>query len=247
VAGENGKLRPDDIARFIESYPSHAPHATPIKVLALTQGTEFGTVYSVDEVRELGKLKRERGLRMHMDGARFANAIIATGATPAEITWQAGVDILSLGATKNGCLAAEAVVCFDLDLADEIMYRRKRGGHLWSKSRFISAQFKAWLDNDLWLDNARHANRLGQRLSAGLAAIDGIHIPFPTQINEIFASMPSRLIDDLIAAGAQFHRWACPGTGGDPNLIRLVTSFESTDQEVDAFVELTQQLSSRAD
>ena len=167
-----------------------------------------------------------------MDGARLANAIARLGCSPAEATWKAGIDVLSLGATKNGALAAEAVVFFDRDLAQGFAERRKRGGHLFSKQRFVSAQLEAYFTDGLWLANATHANRLADRLGAGLAALPGVSLTHAVEANEIFAVLPDRMIDGLVADGFAFYRWPAEGGQG----IRLVTAFDSDDEDVDAFL-----------
>ena len=167
-----------------------------------------------------------------MDGARLANAIAALGCAPAEITWRAGVDALSFGATKNGALAAEAAVLFDRDLAGTFPYRRKRGGHLFSKMRFLGVQFEAYLENDLWLRNARHANAMARRLADGLTAVPGARLHHPVEANEIFVSLPEPAIAGLEADGFLFYHWP----GDDPTLLRLVTSFTTLEADVDALV-----------
>jgi threonine aldolase len=173
-----------------------------------------------------------------MDGARFANAVIATGASPADLSWRAGVDVMSFGGTKNGCLAAEAVVFFNRELVRDFEYRRKRAGHLLSKMRFIAAQFDAYLDDGLWLRLASHANAMGQRLSSGLAALNGVEISYPTQINEVFAVFPDSVADRLREAGAAFYPWVTPGDPAGGRMNRLIASFRTTAEEVDRFVAL---------
>ena len=207
-------------------------HATPAAI-SITQATEWGTVYQPAAVAELGQLARARGLRLHMDGARLANAIARLGCSPAAATWRAGVDVLSLGATKNGALAAEAVLVFDPALAKGMAERRKRAGHLFSKQRFLSAQLLAYLEDGLWLANAGHANRLAGRLGAGLARLPGCRLAHPVEANEVFAVLPDLAIDALLAEGFRFYRW--PGEGGGSS-IRLVTAFNSDDADIDAFL-----------
>jgi threonine aldolase len=172
-----------------------------------------------------------------MDGSRFANALVSLGCTPAEMTWKAGVEALSLGATKNGVLAAEAIILFDRDLATEMGYRRKRGGHLFSKMRLLSAQIEAYLDNDLWLNNARQANAMAKRLETGLAAIPGVHQHGVAEANILFCQLPQPMIEGLLAQGFRFYhdRW---GQG----VVRLVTSFATTVADVDHFIAAAQRL-----
>jgi len=164
-----------------------------------------------------------------MDGARFANAVAFLGASPADVTWRAGVDVLSFGATKNGALAAEAIIFFDQSLAEAFRYRRKRAGHLFSKMRFLSAQLDAFVTDGLWLRNAGHANRAAQRLAAGIAGVAGAELLYPVESNEIFLRLPESAIVDLLAKGFVFYRW--PGSA-----IRLVTSFNTQDDAVDALI-----------
>src|SRR5690606_5174563 len=204
-------------------------HVQPACV-SLTNLTEAGTRYSPDEVAAIGKVCRKYGLKLHMDGSRFANALVAQSCTPAELTWKAGVDVLSLGATKNGALAAEAVVFFDPELARDFVFRRKRGGHLFSKMRFISAQLEAYLENDLWLDNARRANAALQRIRDGIAGLPGVSIEGAAPGNLMFARLPVKMIEGLKKAGFVFY-----DEGG--GRIRLVTAFNTDPADADRFVE----------
>ena len=238
VGGVSGKLTPAAVRKQLSSLPNHPPHSAPLAALTLTQGTECGTVYSPDEIAALARTARDHSLAVHMDGARFANAVIATGASPADLSWRAGVDVMSFGGTKNGCLAAEAVVFFNRELVRDFEYRRKRAGHLLSKMRFIAAQFDAYLDDGLWLRLASHANAMGQRLSSGLAALNGVEISYPTQINEVFAVFPDSVADRLREAGAAFYPWVTPGDPAGGRMNRLIASFRTTAEEVDRFVAL---------
>ncbi len=206
-------------------------HTTQPACVSITQATEVGSVYSVAEIEAISRICKDAGLRLHMDGARFANALVATGATPAELTWKAGVDALSFGATKNGVLTAEAILLFDSTLATEMAYRRKRGGHLLSKMRLLAAQMDAYLDNDLWMANAEHANAMARRLAAGLRAIDGVQLHGETEANIVFCSLPQPVVDALLAQGFHFYsdRWG-------PGVIRLVSSFATPPQAIDDFV-----------
>jgi threonine aldolase len=238
IPGRHGKLTPDAVRDALREFPDHPPHTPPPRVLSLTQSTECGTVYRPDEIRALGELAREHGLALHVDGARFANAVVATGATPAELTWKAGVDALSFGGTKNGCLAAEAVVFFDRARVADFEYRRKRAGHLWSKMRFLAAQFDAYLEGGLWLRLAAHANAMAARLAAGLAALDGVEICHPNETNEVFVTFPGDVADRLRAAGAAFYPWVMPGDPFAGRMNRLIASFRTSEEDVDRFLEL---------
>jgi threonine aldolase len=180
-------------------------------------------------------MARRHGLPVHMDGARFANALVQLGCTPAEATWKCGIDVLSLGATKNGALCAEAVVFFDPSRAREFERRRKRGGHLWSKMRFLSAQLLAYLEHDLWLHNARHANAMAAALSAGLRTIAGASLAQSVDANEVFVVLSERVVSALETQGFGFYRWPlCAAANGVA--IRLVTSYATPQAHVDEFL-----------
>ena len=236
IAGVAGKLTPEAITKALAGFPERPPHGAPAHVLSLTHATECGTLYSVEELNALCTTARGHKLSVHMDGARFANAVAASCASPADLSWRAGVDVLCFGGTKNGCLAAEAVIFFDPKKASDFEFRRKRAGHLWSKMRFIAAQFDAYLQNDLWLHLAAKANASAKRLSDGLAAIDGVEISYSTQINEVFACFPNGTADALRAQGATFYPWITPGDPAGGHMQRLITSYASTDESVDEFL-----------
>jgi threonine aldolase len=230
LAGADAKLAPAEIeAAMIERGVVH--HAQPAAI-SISQATEAGTVYRPAEITALAAVARRHGLALHMDGARFANAVAALGCSPAELSWRAGVDVLSLGATKNGALAAEAVVFFDPAKADGFAYRRKRGGHLVSKMRFLSAQLDAYFADGLWLRNARHANAMAQRLAAGLAALPGARLRHPAEANEVFVELPDPAIAALEAAGVGFYRWG----GITSRTLRLVTAFDTLAGDVEACI-----------
>ncbi len=244
LSGEGGKLKPDTVRTAMEKYSGHRPHQVNAAALSLTQATEAGTVYRAGEIAALAEMAHAHGLKVHMDGARFANALVGLNVTPAQATWQAGVDVLAFGATKGGALAAEAVVFFDAEIADAMPERRKRGGHLLSKHRFLAAQFDAFLADDCWLRLARHANGLAQKLGAGLAA-NGFAPVWPVEANLVFVILPKRIEARLKAAGATYYVRgsdslpAGRAVGSGEVLLRLVTSFATEISEVDRFVELT--------
>jgi threonine aldolase len=202
--------------------------------VSLTQATECGTVYDIKHVAALAAVAKRHGLGLHMDGARFANALAHLGCSAADATWRCGVDVLSLGATKNGALCAEAVVFFDAALAQDFARRRKQSGHLWSKMRFLSAQLLAYLSDDLWLTNARQANAMAAALARGLREVAGVRLLQPVDANELFVAMPEALVAALEADGFQFYRWPYPGFG-EAVAIRLVTSYATTGADVEAF------------
>ena len=231
LSGADGKIVPAELAAAADA-PGHGVHAVPAAAVSVSQASECGTVYSPGEIGALSAAARERGLKVHMDGARFANALVGLGCAAADITWRAGVDVLSFGATKNGALAAEAVVVFDRTLSATLAYRRKRGGHLFSKMRLLAAQFDAYLEGGLWLDLARRANAAAQRLAQGLDDVPGSRLVHPVDANEIFVELPEAVIAGLLADGFDFHRW------GDElcRTVRLVTAFDTADADVDALV-----------
>ncbi len=232
----DGRIDPRALQAAITRRRNTGVHQSPAMALSLTQATEWGTSYTASHLAALSEVARGSGLRVHMDGARFANAVSFLGCAPAEITWKAGVDVLSLGATKNGALAAEAVVFFDRALAHEFARRRKRAGHLWSKQRFLSAQLAAYLDDGLWLRNAARANQAATRLAHGLSSLPGVALVQPVEANELFVALPRPLIAALEAAGYAFYRWAMP-EGEAHGVIRLVCAFDTALPDVDALVE----------
>jgi threonine aldolase len=236
VRGLAGKLTPAAVGAALAGFPDRPPHGMPAQVLSLTEATECGTIYSVSEVSSLAAAAKAAGLKVHMDGARLANAIAALGCAPAEITWKAGVDALSFGATKNGCLLAEAVVFFDPVAAQDFIFRRKRAAQLFSKMRFIAAQFDAYFADGLWLEMAAHANATARALSDGLAAVSGVKIWYPTEANEVFASFPPGVAEKLRAGGAAFYPWVTPGDPASGTMQRLICSWATTHEEVDRFV-----------
>lgn len=235
LPGADGKLTPAALASPLATAQAGGVHHVQPAAISLTQATECGTVYGPAEIATLADLAHAHGLRVHMDGARLANALAYLGCTPAEATWKAGVDVLSLGLTKNGALAAEAVVFFDRTLAAGFERRRKRAGQLASKMRFCSVQLVALLEQGRWLHHAGHANRMADRLAAGLARLPGVRLVHPVEANELFVAMPEALVAGLQQDGFQFHRWSSPSDPGPP-VVRLVTSFATSEEDVDALL-----------
>jgi threonine aldolase len=207
----------------------------PLAVLSLTNATEQGTAYAAAEVKELAGIAKARGMAVHVDGARFANAVAATADSPADLTWRAGVDLMSFGGTKNGCWAAEAVVVFDPAAHPDLTHLRQRLGHGLSKQRFIAAQYDAYFADDAWLASAMHANSMAARLSAGLAAHDSVRFESRSSTNEVFPILPAAAVAALRDGGATFHTWE---QRGDEEMIRLVTSWATTTADIDAFLAL---------
>ena len=237
VPGADGKLAVADLAALLPGDLGNVHHAQPAAI-SLTQATECGTVYRPAEIAGISALAHRHGLAVHMDGARFANALVHVGASPADLTWRAGVDVLSFGATKNGALGAEAIVFFDPARARDLPFRRKRAGHLFSKMRFLSAQLEAYVTDDLWLRNGRHANAAAARLAKGLTALPGVRLRHPVEANELFVELPETVISGLSAAGAQFFRWEGPTS----TCIRLVTAWNTREADVTAFLESASRL-----
>jgi len=222
VGGQGAKIDRDGVTACLESVRADVHQMQPAAI-SITNATEYGCVYTPAEVAALGDLARERGLGLHMDGARFANAVATLGCRPADLTWRAGVDVLSFGFVKNGGLSAEALIFFRPELADATRYRRKRAGHLLSKGRYSAAQLLAMLDNDLWLRNARAANDAASRIAA--AAPD--RLIEPVEANEIFLRLTAGEAASLRAQGFDFYDWG-------PGAARLVTSWNQPEAEVAA-------------
>jgi len=235
VEGEHGKFTAASLQAKLEYAGYRGVHEAQPSAVSITQATEAGTVYTRDEIAAIAETCRSRGLGLHMDGARFANALVRKNWSAAEVTWKAGVDILSFGATKNGALAAEAVIIFSEHLrarAAEMAYRRKRAGHLLSKMRFLSAQLEAYLTDDLWLRNAVHANDMAWRLARQLVELPGVRLAHPVEANEIFPILPATMREGLRQDGFQFYDWPDAGPDG----VRLICAFDTTSADVDAFV-----------
>jgi threonine aldolase len=236
LGGENAKIDADDLQAAVHRKVGDV-HSVQPSVLSLTQATETGAVYLPAEIKHLACIAKNAGLRVHMDGARLANAVAALGCDPAELTWRAGVDVLSFGAIKNGSITADAIVVFDRSLTTELSFRVKRAGQLAAKMRFAAAQLDAYLADDLWLRNARHANAMTARLEAGLKSIPGIVVAGTPEANLLFCSLPERVIDGLLDQGYDFYhsRW-------EPGVVRFVTSFATTARDVEDLVRAVRRL-----
>ncbi|MBK1664587.1 low specificity L-threonine aldolase [Rhodospirillum rubrum] len=234
IGGRDSRIDPQALRATIAlaAGSDHPVHVARPSAVTITTVSEGGTLYAPAEVAAIADVCRTFSLGLHMDGARFAGTLAALGCSPADLTWKAGVDILSLGATKGGALAAEAVVVFDPALAEPLAYRRKKSGHLVSKMRFLSAQLVAWLSEGRWLSAARHANGLAQRLGAGLDTVPGAKLVTPVEANMAFVAFDQPLSDGLRGRGHAFYPWPAHG----PQAVRLVTSFETTDEDVEAFL-----------
>jgi threonine aldolase len=227
VDGTHGLIDPECLRAGLESVRWGDPHESQPKVLSLTLPSDVGTAYTPGQVAELTAIAKEFGLRAHVDGARMANAVAAHGCSPADVTWRAGVDVLSLGATKNGALSAEAIVVFDDRIAEELVYRTKRSGHVTSKMRFQSAQLTAYLTDGLWLRLAGHANDRMAELVTELrhVASSGVRLQERVDVNMAFVELPAPAIDAAIEAGLLFYRMG-------PTAVRLVTSWQTTPDDI---------------
>ena len=242
VGGADGKIEPGLLTDEIRKTGCLGVHGVQIGTLSITNVTERGSVYSPEELRTLTGVARDHGMRCHLDGARLANALVAIGCTPAEATWKSGIDVVSLGGTKNGLIGVEGVVLFDPELAWEFELRRKRGGHLFSKHRFLSAQMKAYFENGLWLELAGRANAAASRLADGLSTIVSAHFVHPAEANMIFAGWSHSGHKRAQAAGAQYYLWPphqdMSDRANEVLTARLVCNWATTDDEIDRFLEL---------
>lgn len=236
IEGRDGLLDPGDLDRALASFDASRALCKPA-VVSVTQASELGTVYGLEQLRAISGVCRRHGVRLHMDGARFANALVHLDCAPAAMSWQAGVDVLSFGATKNGAMAAEAVVIFDPALGDGLRARLKRGGLMFSKHRFLGLQFGAYFEDDLWLELARAANARAAELAGGLARIGSAELMYPVEANEVFVRLPEPVLGALEARGFQFYR-----RGG--GVIRLVTGYATRPADVAAFIDATAQAAS---
>lgn len=226
--GENGKLDLHEVeSAFARQHELHSPKP---RVLSITQSTELGTVYTRDEVAAIAEFARERALLLHMDGARFANAVAALDCAPKAITWEAGVDVLCFGGIKNGTAAGDLVVFFNKELAREFDYRAKQAGQLASKMRFLAAPWVGLLQDGAWLRNARQANRMAERLAGKLAEVPGLEVLFPCEASAVFVRMPEPLTGELHARGWHFYKFI------EPDIYRVMCSWSTTEGDVDAFV-----------
>lgn len=227
--GDHAKIDPAGLQATLGEWPADFVHATPPEVLSISQLNESGGAYTLDELDALIAPARQAGLKIHMDGARFSNAVAALECTPAEMSWKRGVDVLCLGATKNGALAAEAVILFPsaMERFKRLQARQKRAGHMLPKMRDVAAQFDAWLNDGLWLDLAHRANTAGRRLADGLSGLPGCELAHPCDGNEVFVRLSPEVVERLRAAGAGFYAWP-------DGSARFVASWCTTDAEIAA-------------
>jgi threonine aldolase len=231
--GDAAKLTPATLEAALPRFRA-PPHSPKPSAVSIAQATELCTVYTAQEIAAIAVVARREGMKLHMDGARFANAIVHLGCTPADATWRAGIDVLSFGATKNGALCAEAVVFFNPEDVRDFEYRRKKAGHLLSKMRFVSAQLVSYLEGGRWLAMAGRANALAVRLGEGLSALPEVEIAYRVEANAVFVRLPDGTVAKLRAAGAHFYDWSPPAQGR--TLARLVTSFATPEDDIDRFL-----------
>jgi threonine aldolase len=229
VAGSYGRIDPAALRDMLAAVQPGQLHRGQPAAVNLTQASDLGAVYRLDDIAAVAEAARARGLRVHMDGARFANALARLNCSPADMSWRAGVDVLSFGATKNGGVLCDAIVVFNPELADGLAVQLRRAGQVWSKMRFASAQLLAYIENGLWLRLARASNAAAARIAAGLDGVPGLSLVAPVEANEIFMEMPSTVMSALEGDGFQFYRRSA-------TLARFVCRFDLTDGEADALV-----------
>ena len=238
VPAVDAKMTPDALRAAMLAEQTRGVHGPQRGPVSITQVTEKGTIHTVDEIRALSDVAREFGSKVHLDGARFCNALVALGCTAAEMTWKAGIDIVSFGGTKNGLLGVEAVIIFDPVKAWEFELRRKRGGHLFSKHRYLSAQMEAYLTNNLWIRLAKQANIAGKRLEDGLTKINSFKMTNPRQANMLFCKMSRAAHNRAVDGGAKYYMERSKGPDDELIECRLVCSWSTTDAEIERFVAL---------
>lgn len=242
VPGANGKIDPAALQAALSHYPAGSFQRGTPSVVSLSQASEAGTVYAPDEVAAIAEIAKARDMAVHMDGARFANAVAHLGCAPADVTWRAGVDLLSFGLTKNGAWCAEAIVVFDRAKAPGVAAHRKQSGHLFSKSRFIAAQMLAMLEGGHWLDLAGRANAAAARLAAGIERSAHARLAWPCQANEVFAHIEDARLARLQAEGARIYPWTARGapereaSRPGETRVRMIASFATTDEDIDTFL-----------
>jgi threonine aldolase len=240
VDGPNGKMDVNQLRRQVEELANSDVHGGRPVAISVTQTTESGTVHSLAELDAIATVAKDFNIALHMDGARFANSLVSLGCSPAEMTWKRGVDMLSFGATKNGCWCAEAIVLFDPSKASELTYIHKRSAQLFSKSRFISAQLNAYFCNGLWLDIAQHSNSMAKKLAETIAGLDSncARLTSMPQSSEVFAIINIQTITAIRAKGVIFCEWpASPDfeIANDEQLCRFVASFATSDEDISCF------------
>ncbi|MCC3861338.1 threonine aldolase family protein [Pseudemcibacter aquimaris] len=234
ISGKDGKMIPSAIEDAIGHYIIDEPHHSQPAIISIANSTEAGTIYSPDEVAAISEVAKKHNLKLHMDGARFANAVVANGCSPADLTWKAGVDALSFGTTKNGTLGAETAIFFNASDDKGFVYRRMRSGHLVSKSRYVSAQINAYIDDNHWLDNAKHANDMADKLKGAILNSSAIDLLYPMQTNILFVKMIPALNKALEESGAVYYSWGVDDLVG----ARFVTAFNTPETDIERMIEV---------
>lgn len=237
IPTSNGLITTENLKNKINSYGLHGIHEIKLSALSLTQLSELGTVYEIDKLRELTFMARKNKLITHMDGARFANACAALNCNPSDISWKSGIDILSLGATKNGAMSCELIIIFNTKIVDDIDRRQKRAGHLWSKNRYIAAQIIKWIENNRWLKAARKSNKYAKQIEEILLLIKDINIPYSVDANMVFAEIPTKIQKYLKKNNVKFNKWP-----GKQNLTRFVASWDTKDYEINKLEKIIRNL-----
>ena len=227
IPTSNGIISSKTLKQKINRFGLHGIHEVKLSVLDITQISELGTIYSAEELKELSDIAHKNNMLTHMDGARFANACASLNCNPSEITWKSGIDIMSLGATKNGAMACELIVVFDSKIIDDIDRRQKRAGHLWSKNRYMAAQIIKWIENDRWLKAATKANNYAKNIHEILKLNKNINIPFSMDGNMVFAEIPSKIQKYLLKKNVKFNKWP-----NKKNLTRFVASWDTKQSEI---------------
>jgi threonine aldolase len=235
LPGPHYRLPPEALARALARVDHGSRNRPQPDAVSITQASEWGTVYPLDEIAAIGEIASANRMRFHMDGARFANALARLGCSPAEMTWRRGVDILSFGATKNGAMSADAIVVFDQSLVEPLSYRLRAAGQTWSKMRFAAAQLIAYVQDGLYLRSAAKSNALAARLAQGLHQIAGVELAAPVEANLLFVKLPDAAISAMAAEGVLFRK-------REAGLIRLVTRFDGTETEVDRLLDITRRV-----
>ena len=230
MRSSNGRISASELDEIVRG--SGNVHVTQPSVVSITQSCETGTVYPLEEIQQISIIAHKHKMSVHMDGARFANALVSLDASPAEMTWKSGVDVLTLGGTKNGCLAAEAIIFFKPEMVGNFPFLHKRSGQLLSKMRFISSQLNAYVSDDLWIKNARHANAMAKILSEGLNHFSNIELAYPTQSNEVFVHLPRDVIDYLNNSGYDVNEEELDGKA-----VRFVTAWDTKLEDIDNLLE----------
>ncbi len=234
LAGEHGRLSPAAVSKHLSHARFGVVHSLQPAALSLTNLTEAGTAYTPEQIKELAAIARRYGLGVHMDGARFANAAATVKATPAQLSWQSGVDVLTLGTTKSGSFGVETIISFNEKYNTALAFLRKRSGHLVPKTRFLGAQLQVYMDDNLWLKNARHANEMARQLSRGLSNLPGVELMHPVEGNEVFVKMPDSMVNRLVERGCKFQRDWRP----EPNHHRFVCSWATSLEQVNALISI---------